>query len=61
MPPMKAIATTEVARQIMLATVASGTVACGAMGGLLGLSIGLAGGARRRSVRAAFAAGVVGL
>jgi hypothetical protein len=61
MPPMKPMPTTEDARQIMLARIASGTAAAGAMGGLLGLMFGLAGGASRRSIEAAGVAGAVGL
>ena len=60
-PPMKPMPTIDDARQFWLAQVASGTAAFGAMGGLLGLAFGLAGGASRRSVRAAGMAGTVGL
>jgi hypothetical protein len=60
-PRMKPIPTLEDARQVWLAQVASGTAAFGAMGGLLGLVFGLAGGASRRSVQAACMAGAVGL
>jgi hypothetical protein len=61
MPPMKPMPTMEDAREILVARIASGTAAFGAMGGLLGLAFGLAGGAARRSVRAAGEAGAVGL
>ena len=60
-PPMKPVPTTEDARLITLARVLSGTAASGAMGGLLGLALGVAGGASRRSIGAAGIAGGVGL
>jgi hypothetical protein len=61
MPPRTPMPTMEDARQLMLARVASGTTAFAAMGGLMGLLFGLAGGAARRSVPAAVKAGAVGL
>jgi hypothetical protein len=60
MPRMKAMPTTEDARLLTAAQVASGTVAFGAMGGLLGLAFGLAGGLWRRSLKAGGMAGVAG-
>jgi hypothetical protein len=61
MPAMKPIPTDEDARQITIARVASGTAAFAATGGLLGIALGLAGGASRRSVGSAASAGSTGL
>ncbi len=61
MPGIKPIPTMEDARLILAARVASGTAAFAAMGGLLGLSLGLAGGGSRRSAGSAASAGGVGL
>jgi len=58
---MKPMPTDEDARQIRLARISSGTVVFGAMGGCLGLALGLAGGASRRSLGAAGMAGALGL
>ncbi|MCA1685282.1 MAG: hypothetical protein LC745_04740, partial [Planctomycetia bacterium] len=52
-PPMKPIPTKEDARLIRLARVNSGTAALGAMGGIVGLALGVTGGATQRSARAA--------
>jgi hypothetical protein len=61
MPRMKAMPTTQDARLLTAARVSSGALAFAAMGGLLGIALGLAGGAARRSPAAGGAAGAVGL